>query len=441
MQHVNDDMDELFRRAAENYPLDTSSADWNKVLAGMQEQDGSQTVPGKESDKKRHFLWLLLLLPLGFLCNQLYTPGNLKEKNIAEKNVAETGTPKNNKPEEKQIGQSDKNQKSESTNADKGVTITKAVERPNAKLSAGKDLNSVTSNQKAFLQPHYEKRKKNLSTRGINNSEAVVKISVTSSKERQSAVNNYSVDENFFSRQYVSQILFARTREQKKINLEGINFSSVKNPYEQSSKAKLDAGRRQKKFYAGAIVGLDATTIKFQKIEKKGYDYGLLLGYQLNKKWAVETGLYMANKYYYTDGKYIDVSKVYPNRPNWWIEDASGDCRMIEVPVSVKYNFSSGKKSSWFSTLGTSSYFMKEEKYIYETYYGTSGPWLHDYKYKNASTNLFSNISISGGYNHKIGNIGDLRIEPYLKIPVSKTGTANLPLLSTGIHVGVIKRF
>ena len=31
MEHVNDDMDELFRRAAEGYPLNTDSADWNGV--------------------------------------------------------------------------------------------------------------------------------------------------------------------------------------------------------------------------------------------------------------------------------------------------------------------------------------------------------------------------------------------------------------------------
>src|SRR5689334_19464578 len=58
MQYVNDDMDELFRRAAENYPLDTTGADWNKVMAAMQ-------TPGEvqERSKKRRFLWLFMLVP------------------------------------------------------------------------------------------------------------------------------------------------------------------------------------------------------------------------------------------------------------------------------------------------------------------------------------------------------------------------------------------
>ena len=39
---MNDDMDELFRRAAENYPLNTGTADWNelqkKLAVGMEEK-------------------------------------------------------------------------------------------------------------------------------------------------------------------------------------------------------------------------------------------------------------------------------------------------------------------------------------------------------------------------------------------------------------------
>ena len=36
MQYVNDDMDELFRKAAKDYPLDTSGSDWSKVAAALQ---------------------------------------------------------------------------------------------------------------------------------------------------------------------------------------------------------------------------------------------------------------------------------------------------------------------------------------------------------------------------------------------------------------------
>src|SRR5690242_254884 len=61
MQYVNDDMDELFRRAAENYPLDTGNANWNKVWAALQHPEEQ---PVEKPDRKRRFFWLFALLPL-----------------------------------------------------------------------------------------------------------------------------------------------------------------------------------------------------------------------------------------------------------------------------------------------------------------------------------------------------------------------------------------
>src|SRR6476620_10411424 len=72
MQYVNDDMDDLFRRAAENYPLDTKSADWDKIAAELNLKP-DKTNNGNTKD--RRFLWLLLLLPLSFICNHIFKDG------------------------------------------------------------------------------------------------------------------------------------------------------------------------------------------------------------------------------------------------------------------------------------------------------------------------------------------------------------------------------
>src|SRR5687768_4698087 len=65
MQFVNDDMDDLYRRAAEDYPLKTDSGDWNKVLDKMQ-AGGEGKIPVKR-DRSRYFL-LLALIPLVLIC-------------------------------------------------------------------------------------------------------------------------------------------------------------------------------------------------------------------------------------------------------------------------------------------------------------------------------------------------------------------------------------
>jgi len=77
MQYVNDDMDELFRRAAKDYPLDTNSSDWNKVAAALVDSEGAP-APVK---KKRSFLGLLMLIPLSMICHLYISPDNIEMKN------------------------------------------------------------------------------------------------------------------------------------------------------------------------------------------------------------------------------------------------------------------------------------------------------------------------------------------------------------------------
>ena len=66
MQFVDNDMDDLYRRAAEDYPLKTGAPDWEKLLQKMEQQPGLPVQDKKENKAK--FLWLLLLLPLFFIC-------------------------------------------------------------------------------------------------------------------------------------------------------------------------------------------------------------------------------------------------------------------------------------------------------------------------------------------------------------------------------------
>ena len=57
MEYLNDEMDDLFRKAGEHYPLKTSDSDWDAVLGRLQPAEGDQNpfdgqIPGKRSNKK-----------------------------------------------------------------------------------------------------------------------------------------------------------------------------------------------------------------------------------------------------------------------------------------------------------------------------------------------------------------------------------------------------
>src|SRR6478752_681307 len=70
MQSLNDDMDELFRRASEEYPLKADGADWDKVMQQLHAPEEPVIENKKQRDYK--FLWLLLLLPIGFVCGRYF---------------------------------------------------------------------------------------------------------------------------------------------------------------------------------------------------------------------------------------------------------------------------------------------------------------------------------------------------------------------------------
>jgi hypothetical protein len=245
-----------------------------------------------------------------------------------------------------------------------------------------------------------------------------------------------------YRRRYVSRIAFARILGGTPSNMVNRKFDPLVSAPDEYPKQPVRVSRR-KKFYGGLMAGADVTTIKFQKIEEAGKSYGILLGYQLNKNWSIESGVYLEKKYYYTEGKYFNASKIYPNMPSgFWIDNISGDCDMFEVPVSLKYNFHTRKNSGWFATVGASSYFMKKERYVYDYYYGNPSSYgRHEKDISNSTRNIFSNLSVSAGYTHRLGNFADLRVEPYLKLPVTGMGVGSLPLFSTGLQLGVTRKF
>jgi len=91
MQSLNDDMDELFRRASEEYPLKTDGADWKKMMQKMHSVEGDVREGGNHS-KDFHFLWLLLLLPIGFICGRYVGNKHQEEITVSDKSVAKKST-------------------------------------------------------------------------------------------------------------------------------------------------------------------------------------------------------------------------------------------------------------------------------------------------------------------------------------------------------------
>jgi hypothetical protein len=114
---------------------------------------------------------------------------------------------------------------------------------------------------------------------------------------------------------------------------------------------------------------------------------------------------------------------------------------MWEIPLNVRYTFNPAGKTRWFATAGLSTYLMNREKYTYEAkYYNYPNTWYKSVDWKTPSQYPFSLIGFSAGFEQRLGGVGNLRIEPYVRVPLGGIGTGSLPIMSTGINIGITRR-
>jgi hypothetical protein len=193
----------------------------------------------------------------------------------------------------------------------------------------------------------------------------------------------------------------------------------------------------QKGLYAGIVASPDISTVKLQHVSKVGYNAGIVVGYRISRHVAVETGVLLERKYYYSDGSHFSTKKI-PVPADVKIINVDGWCNMIEIPVTARYVFGIKEKSNWYVNGGLTSYIMSRENYAYK-YEQNNWVDTKTWDYRNSTRNWFSIIHAGVGYEHRLGAVGTLRVEPYLNIPAGGVGIGNLPITSVGLNVGITR--
>lgn len=419
MQPINNDMEELFRRAAEGYPLNTDSADWNAVAKKLSEKHLSADGNASKNKKYKHLLWLLLLLPFVWVYRNFIFNNNGKQIISSSKNMS--GKTSSDAFLSKKINSSNvvKPQHvlpNESSALVKPVGIKFTAKAKLAVMVTNNNSTSFAQNKSSFIikEPEIiidkkeEKLITEINTKDISESKNEV-IAITSNDSvnyQNKTVNKNNAIESID---------------------EGIGKNMQKKPFQNKDRG----------LYAGIIISPDISTVKFQTVKNIGFSVGLIIGYQLNKKLSLESGILWDKKFYYSDGKYFSTKRVYTNSTAQ-IKNVDGACKMIEVPLIIKYNLTTGK-TIFSASAGLSSYFMKSETYDYNI--ERSGQQYQRYAtYKNSSTNLLAVANFGFGYNRALKKNIILRIEPYVKIPLKGIGIGSLPIMSSGVNIALIKK-
>ena len=339
--------------------------------------------------------------------NNIFPQGSLQKQNDQKSSLAQEQT-----METIQRGKSIVLKAEENAAFAKQVEVTKGADQKNRKLV--KIFSAINENNVVEINPVSSGTVYYSSVVSIRSASRSQKLVQNSGKPGSQAINLIP--------KYPDTALLALLRKETD-SLTGTKMKSIK-------------ARAERGAYIGLMAGVDLSSVKFNSFNS-GSNKGIILGYSFNKQWSVEAGLYWNKKSFYGDSGTFTL-KNYTTPPGVKITSASGNVGLYEIPLFVRYTILCNRHQL-FATAGISSYLMKQEGYDYGyEYNGQSG--VHFFSPLDVSKNWFSVAGFSLGYNYKIGDIGSLRIEPYLKIPVKNIGYCNMSVMSTGINIGFTKQ-
>ncbi|HET7001632.1 MAG TPA: porin family protein [Puia sp.] len=463
MEHLENDMDDLFQKAGELYPLKTTGSDWDAVAGKLQNEDPGEIhdLTGASAVRTRRRTWLLLLLLIPLGLGVFYFSGNMsrghqnamsaksrsgfddqsKTKTVIPDNqTAPTGTADNNKADINKTSASDNGQMEslKKSNAEKSG-ISGTLSTKNRKLSyavAGqKPLTANnTLNAQNQISPSGDSRKSDLNSNNLNQGSKE-----TTTVDANNSTNNGSSSVESAPKAAVAVVPQALSTQNETAavvnNTDKTETSKKASPDSSQSKKKTNTVSKQSKgIYVGLFGGPDVSTVKFQSVNNVGLSVGALIGYRFNNRLSVETGLIWDKKYYYSNGEYYKKDGV----PLPQTTTLNGSCSMFEIPVAIRFDFATNKNHGFFAKTGLSSYLMTSEKYTFNSNYP---PYSRSLTNDTLRNNIFSILQISGGYERAISDKTKMRVEPYVKIPLQGIGKGDMPIASFGIYIGITHSF
>lgn len=384
MSYINENIDEFFQNAAEDYPLKTSVADWETF---------SQKLP-PISNRGSKFADYRFVVAISACILFIVAPFSLETP--LQKVYAE----KHNRFENSAAGILANHA------AAKGLTENNKNNTRSLSVFA-EEYYDVTTQVAEANQPNTVFRSADARVAKLQDKPFAPEIANT---------------ENILPPQHdavTAELLF----EANKVE------TSTKNTI------KLNTQSRRR-LYIGATLAPEISNVKHQSVTKPGFTGGFLAGYKVNSKLQVEIGMALSHKYYYTKGKYAPPDVI--RRGEQPVDNVNAFTSVTEIPLTLQYNFRSSGTSRSFASVGTISSLVHKDRYNFD--YNKNGEERSgSRRYNKSADNLFTAIQISAGYERKLGNIGNVRIEPYYRLPLNGIGSANLPVTSIGINFGLTR--
>lgn len=180
-------------------------------------------------------------------------------------------------------------------------------------------------------------------------------------------------------------------------------------------------------------VSPDFSSVNFFSASKPGINVGLLAGYSFNSRWSIYTGVISSKKLY--TSKDIEESYSWDGH-DYPVKELDGDCRIIDIPVNVYYSFFPERSFSLKVGLGLSSYLMRKETYNYcVDNYGTNV--FYEQRINGENNEWFKILNFSVIAEKKLTNRLSAEFEPFVKAPLAGVGEGKVSLVSMGAFINL----
>ncbi len=167
-----------------------------------------------------------------------------------------------------------------------------------------------------------------------------------------------------------------------------------------------------------------------------GFNVGFSLAYRLTPGISVSTGMiYSVFSYSASESNYVLPTGYLQGSA---IRNMRGECRILDIPVTLQYRVAEFDHSRIFATAGISTYIMLGEEYEFtlEGYNQTSETVAYQSE-KTGARHWLSNAGLSVGYEWDLDRNWSVRAEPFVKIPISGVGWTNVKLFSAGTFISL----
>ena len=189
------------------------------------------------------------------------------------------------------------------------------------------------------------------------------------------------------------------------------------------------------KWSIGLVLAPDFTTVgQLNEFTRPGLDVGVTVSHSISRKLSIGTGVILTRKLYNT----TDVEQ-YTVPYNFWSQGWTPDeifanCKVIDIPINVRYLLVDGKRTSLSASAGLSSYLMLTEEYDYD--YGdwpNNGRQPEGWEVRNENNHFFGVYNLSAVLSRRVTQKISLEAEPYLKNSLGGVGWGQVQLKSTGV--------